>query len=145
MEINHLDILGICESRWGDNTDFWSDNFRFINSGKKQGTNGVAILMNKKWGTCVENTYHVNDRILVIKIKAVPVNMIDLFQRKLRIPLPPLKPQLAPILLRLFAPSSQLVFHFVFLLIRQTSAHCLYAIYNAYGLYPTSRTITTTT
>lgn len=44
MKLNQLDILGVCETRWGDNGDFWSDDFRMIHSGDKQGKNGVEIL-----------------------------------------------------------------------------------------------------
>jgi len=36
MELNQLDILGVCETRWGDNGNFWSDDFRMIHSGDKQ-------------------------------------------------------------------------------------------------------------
>lgn len=47
-----------------------------IYSGNKQGKNGVEILLNKEWGLQVENTYHVNDRILRIKLKTSTINMI---------------------------------------------------------------------
>jgi len=32
--------------------------------------------LNKNYGTCVENSYRVNDRILVVRIKTAPVNSI---------------------------------------------------------------------
>ncbi|XP_050424191.1 craniofacial development protein 2-like [Adelges cooleyi] len=76
MKLKQLDILGVCKTRWGDNGDFWSDDFRMINSGDKQGKNGVGILLNKEWGLQVENTYRVNDTILLIKLKTSTVNMI---------------------------------------------------------------------
>jgi len=47
-----------------------------IHSGDKQGKNEVGILLSKKWGLQVENTYHVNDRILLIQLKTSAVNMI---------------------------------------------------------------------
>jgi hypothetical protein len=50
MKLNQLEIFGVCETRWGDNGDFWSDDFRKIHSGDKQGKNGVEILLYKKWG-----------------------------------------------------------------------------------------------
>jgi len=34
----------------------------------------VALLLNKNYGTCVENSYHVNDRILIVRVKIAPVN-----------------------------------------------------------------------
>jgi exonuclease III len=63
MREKQLDVLGVRETRWGNNDDFRSDNFRIIYSGGKQGDNGVALLLNKNSETCVENSYHVNDRI----------------------------------------------------------------------------------
>lgn len=46
-----------------------------IHTGGKQGKNGVVFLLNKKYRICVKNSYHINDRILVIKIITVIVNM----------------------------------------------------------------------
>ncbi|CAI6357419.1 unnamed protein product [Macrosiphum euphorbiae] len=66
----------MCETGWGDNGDFWSYDFRMILSGDKQEKNGVGILLNKVWELQVENTYHVNDRISLIKLKTSTVNMI---------------------------------------------------------------------
>lgn len=74
MREKQLDVLGVCETKWGDNDDFWSDDFRIIHSGGKQGKNGVALLLNKSYEICVENSYHINDRILIIRIKSAPVN-----------------------------------------------------------------------
>lgn len=34
----------------------------------------MALLLNKNYGTCVENSYHINDRILMVRIKTAPVN-----------------------------------------------------------------------
>lgn len=28
-----LDVLGVCETRWDDNDNLWSDDFRIIHSG----------------------------------------------------------------------------------------------------------------
>jgi len=50
MELKQLDILGVCETRWGDNGDFRSNDFRMIHSRDKQGKNRVGILLNKEWG-----------------------------------------------------------------------------------------------
>lgn len=61
MRKKQLDVLGVCETRWGDNDDFWSDDFKIIHSGGKQGKNGVVLLLNNNYGTCVENNYHVNE------------------------------------------------------------------------------------
>lgn len=69
-----LDILGLCEIRWEGSGDYWSDEYRIIYTGEKQGSNGTAIVLNKKWGNLVENTIHHSDRITAIKIKSKPVD-----------------------------------------------------------------------
>jgi exonuclease III len=38
----------------------------------------VALLLNKNYGTCIENSYHINDRILMVRIKTAPVNSITI-------------------------------------------------------------------
>lgn len=35
----------------------------------------MALLLSKNYGTCVENSYHVNDRILIVGMKTSPVNL----------------------------------------------------------------------
>lgn len=55
-----IDILGVCETRWGGKGDFTSDNVRVIYSGsERSGQNGVALILGKKWGNNVLNTFHI--------------------------------------------------------------------------------------
>uniref|UniRef100_A0A8D9DT62 Craniofacial development protein 2 n=1 Tax=Cacopsylla melanoneura TaxID=428564 RepID=A0A8D9DT62_9HEMI len=76
MKRAELDILGICETRWAGNGDFTSEDFRIIHSGnEKRGKNGVALILRGKWRNNVLNTYHVNDRIMMIKIHAEPTDI----------------------------------------------------------------------
>uniref|UniRef100_A0A8D8RMY9 Craniofacial development protein 2 n=1 Tax=Cacopsylla melanoneura TaxID=428564 RepID=A0A8D8RMY9_9HEMI len=77
MKKAELDILGICETRWAGNGDFVTDDdFRMIHSGnEKSGKNGVSIILRGKWRNNVMNTYHVNDRILMIKLHADPIDI----------------------------------------------------------------------
>lgn len=73
MEKAKLDILGICETRWAGKDDYISGNVRIIQSGNDKGGNrGVAILLSRKWKNNVLNTYHINDRLLMIKLEAQP-------------------------------------------------------------------------
>ncbi|XP_059048932.1 craniofacial development protein 2-like [Achroia grisella] len=72
-----IDILGLCEVRWEGSGYYWKENNRIIYTGReKQGTNGTAIILNKKWGKLVENTIHYSDRITAVKIKADSTNLI---------------------------------------------------------------------
>lgn len=48
MKRNEVDILGISETRWENNNDIWSNDYRILNSGQKNGRNGVGIILNKK-------------------------------------------------------------------------------------------------
>uniref|UniRef100_A0A8D8U352 Craniofacial development protein 2 n=1 Tax=Cacopsylla melanoneura TaxID=428564 RepID=A0A8D8U352_9HEMI len=71
-----MNILGICETRWAGNGDYIKDDLRIIHSGNdKGGQKGVAIVLRGRWKENVLNTYHVNDRILMIKIEAEPTNL----------------------------------------------------------------------
>lgn len=75
----NIDILGLCETRWQGNSDFNSDDFRIITSGGDvQGQRSVAIVMKKKWAENIVNTLHVNDRILLMKIKTQSDSLITL-------------------------------------------------------------------
>lgn len=76
MERLNIDILGICETRWGGSGDYWDDDFRIIYTGGKQGANGTAIVLNKKWGNLVDNTIHHSDRITAVKIRSHPVDTL---------------------------------------------------------------------
>lgn len=76
MKRAELDILGICETRWVGNGDFTSEEFRIIHCGnEKRGKNGVALILRGKWKNNVLKTYHVNDRMMLIKIHAEPTDI----------------------------------------------------------------------
>lgn len=67
MRKANLDILGLCETRWNGNGDF--------SGNKKRGEKGLAIILRGKWKKNVLNTYHMNERLLMIKLEAKPVNI----------------------------------------------------------------------
>lgn len=64
-EIKRLDIgiLGLCEIRWPDNGDFWSDDIRVIHTNSTKGQAGVGIALNKKWGKRVTNVVTYSSRL----------------------------------------------------------------------------------
>jgi exonuclease III len=43
--------------------------------GEKRGNKGVAIILRGKWKNNVLNTFHVNERIIMIKLQAQPTDM----------------------------------------------------------------------
>ncbi|KAI5717312.1 hypothetical protein M8J77_003669 [Diaphorina citri] len=76
MKKANLNILGVCETRWAGNGDFTSEEFRIIHSGNEtRGRSGVALILKGEWKDSVLNTYHLSDRILMIKLEAIPNNI----------------------------------------------------------------------
>ena len=76
MDRGNIDALGLCEVRWKDSGDYWSDSYRVIYSGGVESQRGVAIVLNAKLGMRVVNIEQVSDRIVVVEIKARPTNFV---------------------------------------------------------------------
>ena len=76
MEKCRIDILGLCEVRWKDCGDYWSDGYRVIYSGGDESQRGVALVLNKKLGKRVVGIDQVSDRILAVEIEARPTNLV---------------------------------------------------------------------
>ena len=76
MKRYNLSLLGLCEVRWKNQTDFWSDEIRVICSGGKVSSRGVGILLDKDIGKCVIKTVFHSDRLMLIRLKAKPVDMV---------------------------------------------------------------------
>ncbi|KAL4083941.1 hypothetical protein QTP88_029258 [Uroleucon formosanum] len=73
----NIDILGVSETRWAGNGDFWSDDYRVIYSGgERTGRAGVGVIINKKWGQQVINKIAYNDRLIMVKVKAEPSDIV---------------------------------------------------------------------
>jgi len=68
MKRLNIDILGVSETRWAENGDFWSDDYRVIYSGgERTGSTGVGVIINKKWGQQVINKIAYNGRLIMVK------------------------------------------------------------------------------
>jgi len=79
MERLDIDILGLCEIRWPDNGDFWSDDMRVIhtihtNRTKRQAGVGIALI--KKWGMRVTNVVTYNSRLCMVKMESTSNNLV---------------------------------------------------------------------
>lgn len=60
MKRTDIDLLGICETRWDDNGDYTTDDFRVIHNGNENsGRNGVAIIIQGKWKNNILNKKHI--------------------------------------------------------------------------------------
>ena len=71
-----LNVLGLCETRWDNNGEFVSDEFRVIHAGSKGGQKGVAIILDRKTGENVSKIVQHSDRLLLVKVKATPVDVV---------------------------------------------------------------------
>jgi hypothetical protein len=75
MERLNIDILRLCEIRWPDSGDFWSDDIRVIHTNSIKGQAGVGTALNKKWGTRVTNVLIYNSRLCMVKMESTPNNL----------------------------------------------------------------------
>ena len=79
MEIN---ILGISETFWNGEGDFietvpgTTDRFRIIYSGGEKKRRGVCMILREKEGNSVLSYRLISDRIMVVRLKASPVNLL---------------------------------------------------------------------
>ena len=67
-----LDVVGISEVRWQDEQDFWSGDYRIINTKSNRGNAGVGLVMNKKIGHRVSYYEQHSERLIVAKIDTKP-------------------------------------------------------------------------
>ena len=68
-----LAIVGISEVRWKEENDFWSEEFRVINTRGLGGQAGVGIVMNREIGSKVIYYKQQSERLILVKINTKPV------------------------------------------------------------------------
>ena len=76
MKKTSTNIMGLGEVRWTGEGDFNSDGYRIIYSGGAKKENGVAIMVEEKVVKSVEKVRHEGDRLIMVRLKAIPVNMV---------------------------------------------------------------------
>ena len=78
MKRNDIVIVGICEThRKGDPIiDFVYDGHRVLGSGGDLKRHGVAIILNQKMCGELLQCERINERLMMIKLKAEPVDMM---------------------------------------------------------------------
>lgn len=70
MMKNRLDILGMCEVRWGGNGELESDGYRLYYSGQQvNGEYGVGVMVSPRMTKMVERVAYVDERIMMIRLK----------------------------------------------------------------------------
>src|SRR6476661_9320873 len=76
MRRNRLSIMGVSEARWKDGGAFVSDGYRVMYAGCPTCQRGVAVIAEAKVTERVTETDRFGDRIMVVKEKAGPVDMV---------------------------------------------------------------------
>ena len=81
MDRLKLDVVGICEIRWQEEQDFWSGDYRIINTKSNRGYAGVGLVMNRKIGQRVSYYEQHSERIIVTKIdtKLKPTTIVQVY------------------------------------------------------------------
>ena len=75
-EMKRAQILGLSEVRWEGKGDEISGEYRVIHSGGEKGQKGVAIIMDKTMSERVSKVIQCSDRLMLIRIKAEPVDLV---------------------------------------------------------------------
>jgi len=70
-----INIMGISETRWLGENEYYSDQFRVIHSGGEESQRGVAIILDKRTANTVEKIRCKGDRLLLVKLKGKPVDL----------------------------------------------------------------------
>src|SRR6476661_2278314 len=76
MRRNRLSIMGVSEVRSRDGGDFVSDGYRVMYAGGPTYQRGVAVIAEAKVAERVTEIDRFADRIMVVKVKAEPVDMV---------------------------------------------------------------------
>ncbi|XP_068085627.1 craniofacial development protein 2-like, partial [Anabrus simplex] len=81
MDRLKLDVVGISEVRWQEHRDFWSGDYRIINTNSDRGNAGVGLIMNKKIGQRVSYYDQHSERIIAFKIdtKPIPTTIVQVY------------------------------------------------------------------
>ena len=76
MDKLNLDLLGLSEVRWQGNGYFKTDTKLVIYSGQDDTRkNGVALVLSKKWSNSVSEYKTISDRVICVRVMAVPMNL----------------------------------------------------------------------
>src|SRR6476469_5900196 len=76
MQRNRLSIMGVSEVRWKDAGDFVNDGYRVMYTGGPTCQQGIAVIAEAKVAERVTEIDRFGDRIMVVKVKADPVDML---------------------------------------------------------------------
>ena len=67
--------MGISETRWPEENECHSDDFRVIHSGGAESQYGVAVILDKRTANTAEKIRFKSERLLLVKLKGKPVDI----------------------------------------------------------------------
>lgn len=77
MEKNNMNLIGVAEARWDGCGELQSDDYvMYYSGGQIKGRNGVGVIMTKELAKCVENVDYASDRVIGVRLKGVPKNVL---------------------------------------------------------------------
>ena len=72
----NINVMGISETRWAGNNDFFSDGFRIIKSNGEESQRGVAIILDPRAARTVDKIRYEGDRLLLVKLRGSPTDIV---------------------------------------------------------------------
>jgi len=68
--------MGVSETRWPGEGDFYSEEFRVIHSGKEGGQGGVGVILDKRMAISVKEICFEGERLMMVKLSGKPVDVV---------------------------------------------------------------------
>ena len=75
MKKNQIDILGIAEMRWTESGSTMKDDYLVTYSGGEQHTEGVGVIIHKKYAAAVMGFLPISKRVMVVKLQGKPFDL----------------------------------------------------------------------
>src|ERR1043165_2885681 len=76
MKRMKINIMGVCETRWPGEGDFFSEEYRVIHSGKEGGQGGVGVILDKRTANAVTGVRYEGERLMMVKLRGKPVDIV---------------------------------------------------------------------
>ena len=75
MESHNIDLLGVAEMRWTESGSSKKDDYMVLYSGGEKHTEGVGMIISKKYTKAVMGFLPISSRVMVVKIEGKPFNL----------------------------------------------------------------------
>ncbi|XP_039276087.1 craniofacial development protein 2-like [Nilaparvata lugens] len=77
MKRNRLDVMGMCEMRWGGNGELVSGDYKLFYSGEeKQGQHGVGVLLGPRVKDKVRRVDYIDGRLMMVRLEGSEKDLV---------------------------------------------------------------------